>query len=145
MSAPLPCARSLSSYFSLLIRACEVAAKDEAIAALRWEADIARGKERERASRLKEAVQMMASFKEQIEKAEEQLKQERLQCQIDMECMSQTVDDIAAEAAAEAVGEVESSMGAKLAALQQKAREERRLREQAENKAENEANQRAVE
>ena len=123
----------------------ELAAKDEAIAALRWEADMARGKERERASRLKEAVQMMASFKEQIEEAEGQLKQERLQRQIDMERMTKAVDDIAAEAAAEAVAEVESSMGAKLAALQQRAREERRLREQAEKEAEKEANLRAAE
>ena len=84
---------------------------------------------------------MMASFKEQIEGAEGQLKQERLQRQIDMERMTKAVDDIAAEAAAGAVAEVESSMGAKLAALQQRAREERRLREQAEKKA----NQRAAE
>ena len=123
----------------------ELAAKDEAIAALRWEAGMARDKERVRASQLKEAVQMMASFKEHIENVEEQLKEERLQRQIDMERMTQAVDDIAAEAAAEAVAEVESSMGAKLAALQQKAREERRLREQAEKEAEKEANLRAAE
>ena len=59
-------------------RETELAAKDEVIAALRWEAEMVRDKEKGWASRLKGAVQMMASFKEQIEKAEEQVKQGRL-------------------------------------------------------------------
>ena len=123
----------------------ERAAMEEQLEVLRWEALEASKKERARAEELKGVSAMVEQLKGKLKGFVAEVESERLKRQIDMERMSQAVDEIAEGAADAAAEKIEEEMSKKVAALQKKVREEKKKRDNAEKEAKAQADRHAAE